>query len=1105
MTRIFWSASTAIATVLAACAADFENEFVAVAFDGAGRLASLREKATGRELVREKVPFVTVTRADGSVGMPTSCAVGPNDLRFAFPDGECRLAVTPFPGGWTFQTVSMSVRDCVRLQLGRILPTCDKEKGLLSNIVMDDESAVVLRGYQPEIDMCDGNPDRETPELRRETYVTVGRKLGLTGRRYGLSAGPADRILEMLRGMAQAAGMTQTGCGGPWSLGSEANRRSYLMGTWMDMESADDWIRLMEKAGCRTFHLHAWWGRRGSYGANPLCFPNGYADMKEFVDRLHAAGRFVSTHSLSAVAQFGDVYIAPEWFGDFATDATYRLARPYRRGDTELWVTTKPDASLHSKIMSGDTNGNVLRLGDDLLQYDDFTTEPPYGFTGVHVAREPYGDAQTYDPTQAMGAEFASREGGTGRTRELSRAEYPAGTDVDYLHQRYAEFVARPGSRLAEELTDQLAWVFNTLELDGIYFDGAEAMGSRYAIDWMRERTIAKLRPRNGTVINSTSCRNPFNWWNRSLAGTWDQPTYCPRGFMDRHIRVFRDYARADFMQVDLGWWNAHAGSATSRGYFPEEQDYVSCKAAANDMTISLQGVRPTDGPLSFAADAQVTIFGKWERARYARAFRPGLQERMKAPGEDWRLFQDASGLWQAAPLECRSHRVATERDASWTVSLRDAGPAAVRVEALYAVDRSAKPVRVIDASLLGELRKDTQRGVTATAVAGHDPEHGATIRLSADNASAEPHAAWASLVRRFPEKLPGQFAPVSSLWIRGDGSGATLNVQMHGGCAGSENYVKLDFTGWRKFDLFLRERDADKVESFVWPYEPALHMRNPRLYMVPMNGRNMASVGFYLNGIPKGGHAEVEIGAWEAYPQRRGELTDAVVELNGRKLPVPFALAGGEFAELADGFWTRFAETGEPIERVASPAAPAVAKGANAVRYAGRAADGGFGRAEVTVFRAGQAEPAFVGLTDEQRKLMDVEYEMPVMLNPSKGLSGDVDVHVRPGERVAIRFEILGPAANPVVAGRRMSVTLRDSFDRVASYDGRTWQAVRITPGKCGPDDRTAPAKREVFAEGVFDEPLPVLSGGTAHFSVTAERADGARVTFFKAYEEEK
>ena len=1089
------AASTASAVVLS-------NEHVRINFDGKGCVSSIRECVSGRELVGTKVPFVSVRLMDGRELFPQTCVgEGKEGLRFGFPGklGTCRLDVTPFPGGWTFCTAAFDVKDAEMLTLGRVLPACNREKGSLSNVVMDDASGVVLRGYMPELDMEREGAEPAMGPLDRETLVSVRREFGFVGKRYGLAAGPADRLLGMLEAMAEAAGMNQTGCGGPKSLGSEVNRGGYLFATWMDMGSADDWIRLMDKAGCRMFHLHAWWLHRGSYEVNPYCFPNGMADMKKLVDRLHAAGKRVSTHSLSAVVQFGDRHISPEWFDDLLTNASYELARPYRRGDGELWVTTRP-ADCHAKVLNGGTEGNVLRLGDDLLQYDDFTVEPPYRFTGVHVAREPYGDKQTYDPTQAVGAEFATDEGGTGRTRTLSRAEYPAGARVDYLHHRYAEFVPKPGSRLAEELTDRLAEVFNTLELDGIYFDGAEAMKSRYGIDWLRERTLAKLRPRNGTVVNSTSCRNPFNWWNRSLAGTWDHPSFAPRAFNDRHIRVYRDYCRADFLRTDLGWWNTHSGSAKCRGYFPEEQDYVGCKTTANDMTISLMGPRPSDGPLEFSADVQLTIFGKWERARYARAFRPELLERMKTPGEDWRFRQDSSGAWTVAPLECPHRRIATADRAEWREKLHTAGPAALRVEALYAVDRTVRPLRVLDASHVPLLEQEAQKGVTLSVAAASDPERGGTIRLTAENVSADENAAWARAVRTFPEKKPAKFDAVSSLWVKGDGSGATLNVQMRGGSY-SENYVKLDFTGWRKVDLFLRERDADLSENFVWPYMPSRWLNNPQLFMGPMDGRRIAAVGYYLNGIPRGKRVSVEVGAWDAFPQKRGLLKQAAVVVNGRRLSVPFALAGGEFVELANGLWTRFAETGEPVERVRTKETAEFRAGENDIRYEGIGEDGGFGRAEVTLFSEGRAEPAFGALTDEQRKLMRVEYELPVMMNPGKGLPGEVDVRVRPGERAAVRFEILGPIANPVVDGRRMPVTLRDSFDRVASYDGATWQAIRITPGKCGPDNRTVPAKRTVIAEGSFEKPLPVLSSGTTRFAITAEKAEGARVTFFKEY----
>lgn len=1086
------------------------NEHVTVTFDAKGCVSSIRERASGRELVGTAVPFVSFRMKDGRTLAPVELRNESNKyLNFIFPDGlgECWMQVEPFEGGWTFETIKATVRDVERCTLGRLVPACNREKGSLSNIVMDDRSAVALRAYTPELDMYDGAADPELANDHRETFVWVDGAFGYCHKRFGLAAGPADKILGMMAKMAGAAGMTQSGCGGPKSMAAEANRGAYLFTTWMDMGGAEDSMRLLDKAGCRMFHLHAWWLHRGSYEVNPYCFPNGMADMKKIVDRLHAEGKRVSTHSLSAVIQFGDAHIAPEWFDDLATDAEYTLARPYRRGDAELWVNEKP-AACHAKILTGGTNGNILRLGDDLLQYADFTTEPPYRFTGVRIAREPYGDKATYDSTQAVGAEFASSEGGTARRRTLSRAEYPAGHAMSYLHHRYAEFVAKPGSRLAELMTDRLAEVFNTLELDGIYFDGSEAMNSRYGIDWLRERTMAKLHARNGTIVNSASCRNPFNWWNRSLAGTWDHPTFGPRAFNDRHIRVYRDECRADFLRTDLGWWNTHAGNALSRGYFPEEQEYVMCKTAANDMTISLQGPRPSDGPLPFAADAQVTIFGKWERARYARAFRPDLLARMKEPLREFVLDQDEAGLWKSTELFHDTHRVATPDFAAWGFDSPFGGKGALRVEALYGVDVAAvktNAIRVLDAGMLPQLARATAPGVTLD-VSKSSAACGETIRMAATNGSADERAAWASLTRHFPDERLLTVNPVSSLWVKGDGSGATLNVQVRRsriyGSSCSENLLKLDFVGWRKVDFLLRERDADASDRFEWPYENRRRLNNPQVtFMIPLQGDRIESVGFFLNGVARGTTATVELGAWDSLPVKRGELAKgAKVELNGAAYEVPFALPGGDYAELKDGFWTHYAEAGQPVERVAASALPVLNKGRNAARYAGTGADG-FARAEVTFFGYGACEPAFVDLTAEQKNLMRVEYEMPGMLDPAKGLDGDFAIKVRPGEKAAWGFEILGPAKNPVVAGRRLPVTLETELDRVASYDGKTWEAIRITPGKCGPDNRTVPADRAKLASGVLSEPLPVLSGGTARIGVTADSAHGARVTLFKKY----
>ena len=1100
-----------ILPALAGAAPVFTNAYVRLAFDDAGRLASLRENATGRELIAEPRPFVEARFADGTVGATALRAEGDALVFDIGARGCCRLGVTPFDGGWTFRIREANLSDAEELVFAQIpKPSCAKKKGTLSNVVMDETSAVVIRGYSPEVEMARPGYASERVATDGETLAAVRRENGFIGKAAGLSAGPRAEIRKMLKAMTLVSGATVNRCGGAWALDAEENRAGYLFATWMDMESLDDWLRLMDKAGTRTLHFHAWWKTRGHYEPD-CCFPGGYDEMKKAVERVHRLGYRASTHTLSAAVQFGDPWISAEHFDDFIADAEYTLAKSFRRGDAELVVNERPWRH-HARILTGGTNGNLLQLGGDLLQYVDFTMEPPYRFTGISLASAPYGEAAVYDNTQAVAAsgdvsDSVAKVSG----RILSREVYPAGQRVRYLHQRYAEFYPRHGTRLEKLVTDRLAWLYDHCGFDGLYFDGSEGFGTRLAVDRAREETCAKLAAKHPCIVNSASCRNPFNWYFRSMMGTWDHPNYGPKSFHDRHLAVYLDGCEADFLPLDAGWWNTRAASPDGRGYFPEEMEYFGCKCAANDATVSIMGARVTDGPLAFSMDDQLTLAGWWERARYAKALRPEALPRLKVPGAEFRLRQDCSGEWTVRPVPVDRHRVATEDFSSWQVSSDEARPAEIRIEALYAADHVAaatNAIRLVDASMLPVLARNSARGVEMELSREDDARHGAVLRFTAKNFSAPEKGAWARVARVLPRETFIRVNPVSTLWVKGDGSGATLNVQVHQasafGTACSENLVVLDFTGWRKVDLLLRERDADASAAFDWPYEgkDGLTTAGQVFRTTIGGGATVDSLNFYLNGIPVGSSATVELGAWDSIPQHRGGLgAGASVVLNGETFTVPFALPGGDYAELKDGAWTHYAESGLPLERMSCRSGPRLKKGTNALAYEGHAATG-FARAEVTVFGLGVAEPAFVPLTLRQKELLNVEYELPFVLSPARGLVGPFAVKVRPGETAHLGFEILGPIVNPVIAGRRIPVTLADASERVTCEDGRTWRAVKVIPGTNNGENRTRNASRRLLASGTI-EALPGLQSGVNEIDVTADAADSARVTLWKSYSE--
>ena len=483
------------------------NAFVDVVFGADGSVSSIREKGTGRELVGEKVPFMTMRLADGTEVAPESLrSDGGQFLSFVFPGGrgECRLSMTPFDGGWTFRTVKVSLNGAADLTLGRIVSADGMKRDAASNIVMDDKSAVVLRAYQCELEMCGAEAgDRgKSGAADRDTIVRATRQLGFFDRSFGFAAGPADKIFDMLRHMAEAADMTKTGCGGPWSGESEANRGSCLVAVAPDFDSVGDWLRFADKTGCQTLHFSNLWKSDGCCQPDPLCF----RDDGEIADAVRA---------------------------------------------------------VHE-------HGNKA---------------------SVHVA-------------------------------------FPA-----------ASADCQPGSASAEDITDRIADIYNGCEFDGIYMDIAD--GARYDRDWLFDHTIGKLGKRFGAVVNNANFRSPFGWWHSSCVEMAQFPSNCA---------------------------------------FREDIDAFGLRIAANDMATSVAEIWATDGPVAFPHDVQLTVFGWWERARHARAFKPGLLDRIKRQGCEFRLGQDDSGEWCVTPIVPHRHHVATKDLAKWTVDCADEGPAELRV-----------------------------------------------------------------------------------------------------------------------------------------------------------------------------------------------------------------------------------------------------------------------------------------------------------------------------------------------------------------------------------------------------------------------------------------
>src|ERR1039458_735489 len=126
-----------------------------------------------------------------------------------------------------------------------------------------------------------------------------------------------------------------------------------------------------------------WNAAHGTYPVNRANFPNGDAGLKAVSDKIHAAGLKFGMHNTDMVVAKTDALVHPVPAQGFMMypDRRRTLGSAVGSGDTFI-PTTSSTAGLLAKADKSRFYGRDLRIGDEIITYDDLQTTPPYGFTG---------------------------------------------------------------------------------------------------------------------------------------------------------------------------------------------------------------------------------------------------------------------------------------------------------------------------------------------------------------------------------------------------------------------------------------------------------------------------------------------------------------------------------------------------------------------------------------------------------------------------------------------------------------------------------------------------------------------------------------------------
>ena len=1041
------------------------NKLVRLNFDKRLRITGVIDSETGYDYVARSSTWASLKTEQRSF-RPSSFtyADGKLSVRFKPSNATATIGVQAKDRYFVFEVLSVQAEGAKELTFVNVLARPAEYVHRMPGMAADDEHALCLRCLNLEARPTFGG----RPAILRASCVP---EHGLKGAKAALVACPTEQLRPVLKGLALNEDVPHSKLGGPFALDAPINRVSYMFSSPTEL-NVDEWIDMAQTACIPFVHFSGWYRAQGHYEPRATHFPRGMEGLKAVVAKIQGAGLMAGMHTLTGCIQPHDPFASPKPDPRLSKDRIFTLAEDVSEDASEIPLLEDPSGM--NVVWNYSSRGNVVQIGEELVMFRGMRTTPPYALT--KCARGRWGSS-----VQA----------------------HPKGAKAGHLYVRYGAFQPDEHSTLVGEVADCIADKVNEAGFDLIYHDGAEGMPAR-SYGAAKMRTAIYSRIKRPIRVESSWSGLHHCWWFHSCVGAWDHPLWGLKRCIDDHCQRNVRYEKLSLMPSQLGWWAIFGPRPHHPAERPDEIEYLCAKALGYDMSMSFQTLQPASSPWNARQGEYLKTIGRYEKLRLSGYFDDTVKERLRVPREEFHLAQADDGEWQFAPTDYLERRaIATEDERRrWTVTNRYAAQRPqLRVEALY----SAAPYDSPDGFTLAEFAEPSEfhkagaaRGVTHSLTLSTDRVKvgQSSACFKATNATAERVGTWARLAKAFaPDLNLGQCAAMG-VWIHGDGKGEVINLQLRSpalyhGCY-DEHIVEIDFTGWRYFELLVRERSSSGYYDYKWPYGWAMSVcRNPLVRA------HVSELNIYCNNLPPNDEITCYISPIQALPMVKTTQANPRLTIAGQSVTFPVTLASGQFIELhSPTGYTLRDERGAVLSTLTLKApVPTLAKGENVIALACDAKTSPRPRTKVSIIPTGEPIRGIAkGKEPLKRKLRNLD-DYYLAVSPDGSIAfirqDKRTVHRIDGkDNVWIATNETGKAQDLVelrlrvgreIAGSEYDRAARiEDFENAAAYENQQQHAALVA----------GPRKQGLAKEGV-----------TASFECTAHGAKiGKRGAVFRA-----
>ncbi len=401
---------------------------------------------------------------------------------------------------------------------------------------------------------------------------------------------------------------------------SEEYKNSYYELRDVTPENIDENIAFAKQAGFRQMVIY-YPDFAQSMGHMPWRpeYPNGMDDLKEITRKIEAAGMIPGFHIHYNKAQKNDAYVTPVPDARLNLREIFTLREDLNKRQTIITVEENPAGTTLEE------GRRFLKIGRELITYENYTTIPPYQFMGCGRA--------------ALNTTRVNREAG----------DLIGLLDVD----TWPIFIRmNPKTDILVEMAERLAELIQEAGFKFIYYDGAEDVPPPYWYWVSKSQLIVHEALENKPIFSEGALKSHFSWHIITRGNAYD--VFRPEVIKEatrKHPLAESMHISNDFTSIDYGWIGYVSPGEETIGIQPDMLEFITSRAAGWNSIISMLGNLDHLRKHPRTAD-NLEVIRRWEEARVRGILSEEQKLALQDPYQEHILLENEGGGFELHPYQ---------------------------------------------------------------------------------------------------------------------------------------------------------------------------------------------------------------------------------------------------------------------------------------------------------------------------------------------------------------------------------------------------------------------------------------------------------------------